>query len=203
MPTHPECLREIGRGLAGRGWPLWISRRPDLEVCGEADDVGEALKLAEATCPDVIVIDIQLKTGNGLDLIKRIKARDRRARILVWSTHQHFSYAQRAIKAGALGYVSKQHATTEVLEAIGRVLDGKLYLPDDLTQRILLKAVRGGDVLATCPEEFLSDRELEVFIWLPATPRSNCIRLARNRDKLLAYLVAGPGWSLSRRRVGC
>jgi len=86
---------------------LWISRRPDLEVCGEADDVAEALRLAKATCPDVIVIDIQLKTGNGLDLIKRIKARDRGARILVWSTHQHFFYAQRAITAGALDYVNK------------------------------------------------------------------------------------------------
>ena len=96
---------------------LWISRRPDLEVCGEADDVAEALRLAKVTCPDVIVIDIQLKTGNGLDLIKRIKAGDRGARILVWSTYQHLSCAQLATQAGALGYVNKQQATTDVLEA--------------------------------------------------------------------------------------
>jgi DNA-binding NarL/FixJ family response regulator len=142
---------------------LWISRRPDMEVCGEADDVAEALRLVDATHPDVIVIDIQLKTGNGLDLIKRIKARYRAARMLVWSTYHHSSYAKRAIKAGALGYINKEHATTQVVEAIQRVREGRLYLPDDLAEQILTGAIRGDDAMTTSPEESLSDRELEVF----------------------------------------
>src|SRR5262245_39774143 len=84
-----------------------IARQPDLEVCGEADDVGAALRLMADTQPDVAVIDISLRSGSGVDLIKRIKDRNQKVRMLVWSMHSESLYAERVLRAGALGYVNK------------------------------------------------------------------------------------------------
>src|ERR1051326_5713794 len=86
---------------------LRIGRQPDLEVCGEAADMSEALRLVAGTQPDLAVVDISLKTSCGLDLIKRIKDRNNAVRMLVWSSHSESLYAERALRAGALGYVNK------------------------------------------------------------------------------------------------
>src|SRR5271165_3343801 len=86
---------------------MLIGQEADLEVCGEAADLSDALRLVAATHPDVAVIDISLKTGCGIDLIKRIKDRSDRVRMLVWSTHSETLYAERALRAGALGYINK------------------------------------------------------------------------------------------------
>src|SRR5262249_61314043 len=88
---------------------LRIGRQRDLEVCGEAAGVGDALRLLAESRPDVAVVDITLKTGNGIDLIKLIRDRDDRVRILDWSMHSESLYAERALRAGALGYVNKDH----------------------------------------------------------------------------------------------
>src|SRR5688572_6897563 len=97
VDDHPT----VREGLAWR-----IGQESDFEVCGEAADVGEALRLVAETHPDVAVVDISLKTGNGIDLIKRIKDRNDHVRMLVWSMHSESLYAERALRAGALGYIN-------------------------------------------------------------------------------------------------
>jgi DNA-binding NarL/FixJ family response regulator len=143
---------------------LRIGRQSDLEVCGEAADMSDALRLIAETQPDVAVVDISLKTGNGIDLIKRIKDRDNNVRILVWSMHSEALYAERALRAGALGYINKDHATDRIVEAIRRVLAGKVYLSEAMTERLLSRSVGGTrEDAARSPLDVLADRELEVF----------------------------------------
>jgi len=155
VDDHP-AVREA---LASR-----IGRQPDLEVCGEAADTTEALRMVAETQPDMAVVDISLKAGNGIDLIKRIKDRNDQVRMLVWSMHSESLYAERALRAGALGYINKDQATDKIVEAIRRVLDGKVYLSDAMAEKMLQRAVGGGRTSATrSPVDALADRELEVF----------------------------------------
>jgi DNA-binding NarL/FixJ family response regulator len=143
---------------------LRIGLQRDLEVCGEAADMGQALRLVRDTQPDVAVVDISLKTGNGLDLIKRISDGTYTVRILVWSTHSDLLYAERCLRAGALGYVNKDQATDKIVEAIRRVLEGKVYLSDEMAERMLHRAVGDSRTQVTrSPLDALADRELEVF----------------------------------------
>jgi DNA-binding NarL/FixJ family response regulator len=153
VDDHP-AVRE---GIVSR-----ISRQTDLIVCGEAADVAEALRLVETTLPDVVVIDISLKDGNGIDLIKRIKIRDRSIRMLVCSMHPDSLYAERALRAGALGYINKENTTGRILDAIRSVQKGEVYLSEHATRRLLHKTVgHPGDSRLSL--ESLSDRELEIF----------------------------------------
>ena len=161
MPTrilivddHP-ATRE---GLAAR-----ISGQADLQVCGEAEDVVNAMRLLDSTRPDVIVVDVQLKKGDGLDLVKRILARNASARILVWSVYSDKIYAERALNAGALGYINKENSTNCIVEAIRRVRDGKVYLSEEMAETLLHQAVGGTQSLRVSPVESLSDRELQIF----------------------------------------
>ena len=141
-----------------------IGRQPDLEVCGEAADMSEALRLVADTQPDLAVIDISLKTGSGIDLIKRIKDRNDSVRMLVWSMHSESLYAERALRAGALGYINKDQATDKIIEAIRRVLEGNVFLSDAMAEKMLHRAVGGGRKEVTrSPLDVLADRELEVF----------------------------------------
>jgi DNA-binding NarL/FixJ family response regulator len=143
---------------------LRIGRQPDLEVCGEAADTGEALRLLEDARPDVAVVDITLRSGNGIDLIKRMRDRDDRVRVLVWSMHSEALYAERALRAGALGYLNKDQATDRIVEAIRRVLENKVYLSEAMTERLLQRTVGGArEEAARSPLDVLADRELEVF----------------------------------------
>ena len=155
VDDHP-AVREA---LASR-----IGRQPDLEVCGEAADLSEALRLVADTQPDLAVVDISLKTGSGIDLIKRIKDRNDNVRMLVWSMHSESLYAERALRAGALGYINKDQATDKIVEAIRRVLAGKVYLSDAMAEKMLHRAVGGGrEEVTRSPLDALADRELEVF----------------------------------------
>jgi DNA-binding NarL/FixJ family response regulator len=143
---------------------LRIGRQRDLEVCGEAADLSEALRVLADTQPDVAVVDISLKASNGIDLIKRIKDRNARVRILVWSMHSESLYAERALRAGALGYINKDQATGRIVEAIRQVLAGKVWLSEAMTERLLQRTVGGGrEEAVRSPLEALADRELEVF----------------------------------------
>ena len=143
---------------------LRIGRQPDLKVCGEAANMSEALRLIADTEPDVAVVDISLTTGNNIDLIKRIKGGNDHIRILVWSMHSESLYAERAIRAGALGYINKDQATDRIVEAIRRVLAGKVWLSEAMTDRMLQQTVgtARGEVTRS-PLQPLTDRELEVF----------------------------------------
>ena len=137
-----------------------IDGQRDLEVCGEAADTADALRLVADLRPDLVVVDISLKTGNGIDLIKRIRDRHDRVRMLVWSMYSESLYADRALQAGALGYINKDQATNKIVEAIRRVLKGKVYLSEAMVERILQRSV--GETTRS-PLDALADRELEVF----------------------------------------
>jgi DNA-binding NarL/FixJ family response regulator len=141
-----------------------IGRQSDLEVCGEAADLSEALRLVADTQPDVAVVDISLRMGCGIDLIKRIKDQNNMVRMLVWSTHSESLYAERALRAGALGYITKDQATDKIVEAIRRVLDGKVYLSESMAETMLHRTVGGERKQITrSPLDTLANRELEVF----------------------------------------
>jgi DNA-binding NarL/FixJ family response regulator len=142
---------------------LRIAQHPDLKVCGEADDVVPALQMAMEMKPDVIITDIALKSGDGIDLIKRIKARDQDVSILVWSMHSESLYAERALRAGAMGYITKEQATQQIIEAIRQVLAGKMYLSPAMSEKLLRRTVDGGPKASETPMSRLTDRELEVL----------------------------------------
>lgn len=141
-----------------------IAREPDLAVCGEAADLAEALRVADETNPDIAIIDVALKTASGIDLIKRLKARQETIRMIVWSMYSEDLYAERALRAGARGYLDKGHATDEIIEAIRQVLDGKVYVSPAMSERLLGRYVGPvGRGPAHAAVEMLSDRELDVF----------------------------------------
>jgi DNA-binding NarL/FixJ family response regulator len=141
-----------------------IGRQPDLEVCGEAADTNDALRCLEESKPDVAVVDISLKNSDGIDLIKRIKIRDDHVRMLVWSMHSESLYAERALRAGALGFISKDQATDKIIDAIRRVRDGKVWLSDATVEQMLQRTIgAGAREMTRSPLAALADRELEVF----------------------------------------
>jgi DNA-binding NarL/FixJ family response regulator len=148
--------------IVREGLALQIATQADLRVCGEAEDVPSALALVESQQPDVAIVDILLKNGNGLDLIRRIAERHMEVRILVWSMYPENLYAERALHAGAHGYLHKGQATGHVLDAIRAVLGGKLYISREITGS-LLKRVIGRAATVRSPMEALSNRELEAF----------------------------------------
>ena len=154
VDDHP-IVRE---GLTAR-----IARQPDLKVCGEAEDVLDALEKVKATQPDLVIVDLSLKSGQGLDLIKRIKAKAPDTKMLVSSMYDEALYAERSLRAGAMGYINKQELSEKIIDAIRRVLAGKMYLSPLMTERLLQRAVGGGAQLPGPLVETLSDRELEIF----------------------------------------
>jgi DNA-binding NarL/FixJ family response regulator len=141
-----------------------IASQPDLKVCGEAADAVEALQLVETANPDVAVIDIGLKTSSGIELIRRIKSRKAPLRMLVWSMYSESLYAERALRAGAMGYITKEQATSTIIEAIRQVLQNKVYLSASMADKLLKRTVgRAAADTSGSPIDTLSDRELEVF----------------------------------------
>lgn len=154
VDDHPM----VRDGLAAR-----ISNEADLTVCGEADDVDEALRLVADLNPDLVIVDISLKTGHGIDLIKQVRGRHAKMKMLVQSMYDESVYAERSLQAGALGYLNKQTARETVIDAIRTVLAGKTYLSPEMTDRIVRSRVGGMIEPGKSPIESLSDRELEVF----------------------------------------
>lgn len=144
-----------------QGLRLLIEREKDLTVCGEAEDAPTALRLIQERKPDLVVVDISLKGGNGLDLLKDLRATVPTLPVLVLSIHDENVYAERVLRAGARGYIMKQEATEKVLHAIRRILQGELSLSENVQRRIIQAAGRQEKTLS--PLETLSDRELEVF----------------------------------------
>jgi DNA-binding NarL/FixJ family response regulator len=150
--------------LVRDGLAAQIATQGDLEMCGEADDVPGAMALLDTVVPDVAIIDISLKASSGLDLIKRVKTRLPTVRILVWSMYPEDLYAQRALQLGAMGYVHKSKAASDVLGAIRSVLAGNVYVSEEFSAKFLTRLIGNGEKPAEQPSiECLSDRELEVF----------------------------------------
>ncbi|MCX5660014.1 MAG: response regulator transcription factor [Planctomycetota bacterium] len=140
-----------------------IAREPDMEVCGEASNAGEAIQLISACMPDLVVVDLTLQDGDGIELIKDIKARHEPIKMLVSSMHDETLYAERALRAGAAGYINKAASREQVTGAIRQVLRGKIYLSDSVSNRLLQRVVDRNDDATQSPVEKLSDRELAVF----------------------------------------
>jgi len=138
-----------------------INREPDLEICGEAEDAADALSGIAQAQPDIAIVDISLKKSHGLELIKNVHAIQPELPILVLSMHDESLYAERVLRAGALGYMTKQEATRNVLTALRRVLDGQIYASEKIAARLMKKAVSGQ--AESSPTDALTDRELEVF----------------------------------------
>jgi DNA-binding NarL/FixJ family response regulator len=144
------------------GLAMHLATQLDLEVCGEAEDLPRALALIASARPDVAIIDISLKNSNGIELIRRIRDRGDQVRILVWSMYPENLYAERALRAGAQGYMNKGRATQHVLEAVRAILQGQVYVSGELANRLLQGVVgRKSEVLSAI--NCLSDRELEAF----------------------------------------
>lgn len=155
MDDHPVTREGLAR---------LINHEPDLEVCGEANTAVRALGAIEAQNPDLVVIDVSLGTGtSGLELIKDLAARNARLRMLALSTHDENLYAERALRAGARGYVMKQEPTAQVMEAIRKVLQGEIFLSRAMNERMLQKMAGSHSVPLASEIEQLSDRELEVY----------------------------------------
>lgn len=140
-----------------------IQREQDLTVCGEAEDRHEALAAVAARSPDLAIIDLTLKNSDGLELIKDIKVRWPKVQMLVVSMHDESLYAERVIRAGAQGYITKQEATRRILLAIRRVLSGGIYLNEKVAGHIIGRLTASSAPAAASPAEQLADRELQVF----------------------------------------
>ena len=147
--------------LVRTGFAQLIGDTHDLEVCGEAGNMADALGLATSLKPDLAIIDLSLAGGSGLDLIEHIKARDSNILMLVASMHDEALYAERVLSAGARGYVNKQEAQDRIIQAIRQVLDGKVYLSNRMTERMLSGMVSGKSEKRDI--DSLSNRELQVF----------------------------------------
>ncbi|MGD0412542.1 MAG: response regulator transcription factor [Verrucomicrobiota bacterium] len=140
-----------------------INQQPDLVVCGESESAPEAFSAIDASRPDVAIVDISLRDSSGLELIKSLRESHPAVAVLVLSMHEESHYAGRALRAGARGYVMKRETTQKVIEAIRRILEGKLYVSETLADVLaahLLDHTKGEN---RSPIEQLSDRELEVF----------------------------------------
>lgn len=145
------------------GFAQLLNYQADLEVCGQAGTAQKALTAIEVQDPDLVIVDISLAESNGLDLIKNLKRIKPRLPVLVLSTHDESLYAERALRAGARGYVMKQAPTTELMEAIRTVLTGELWLSQPMRNRVVHKHLHGAAPARSGDTEVLSDRELQVF----------------------------------------
>jgi DNA-binding NarL/FixJ family response regulator len=149
--------------IVRQGLALLIDREPDLSVCGEAEGAHTAFQAIATLRPDMVVLDISLSGPDGLEVLKEIRMKHGSLPVLILSMHDETIYAERAMRAGANGYIMKQEATEKVLVAIRRILHGDLYLSDRLTTAMLHQFVRGTAFPKTSPIVSLTDRELEVF----------------------------------------
>ena len=140
-----------------------INAQGDLHVCAQASDVSTALRLIREHKPELIVVDLMLRDGSGTELIKQVVELDSDIRILVCSMHDESLYAERVLAAGAMGYVSKQEPSRIVLEAIRRVLEGRVYTSEDIAERVVRRATGKSDAGEGSAIDVLSDRELEVL----------------------------------------
>jgi len=209
-PKRIQILIVDDHPLIREGLTARISAQADLEVCGEAEGVEEALAEFKIRNPDLVLIDISLKNGHGLELIKQIKLHNPETKMLVVSAYDESFYAERALRAGALGYISKQECRENVITAIRTVLDGHRYLSPQMTDQLLGMAVTGRDVAQSSPVEKLTDRELEVYQLIGQAQTTSSIAkqlhlsphtIDSHREKIKAKLGLKNGAELTRHAL--
>lgn len=142
-----------------------LSRQSEMVVCGEAIDVDEAIEQVVRLQPDLMILDMSLRSGTGLDVIKRLRQTSgcNGTRILVHSMYEDSVYAQRVLQAGANGYLNKGESPDVLLTAIRRILSGKVYLSPQMTDRMLERSIGQCPQVGVDPIQQLTDRELEIF----------------------------------------
>ena len=145
------------------GFAQLIDYQEDLQVCGQAGTAAKAISGLQTYKPDLLIVDLSLSDSNGLDLIKNVKSRHHHLPILVLSTYDESLYAERAMRAGAQGYVMKQAPTSEVMQAIRQVLAGGIYLSETIRNKLVHRHLNGPQTISSMDVDALSDRELEVF----------------------------------------
>ncbi len=154
VDDHPLIRERLGEILG---------REPDLTVCGEAEDRGGALEAIRKHTPDLVILDLTLRDSDGLELIKDIHVSWPKLDVLVVSMHDESLYAERVIRAGARGYITKQEATRSILLAIRRVMAGGIYLNEKAASHLISRLAGVGHKAQANPAELLADRELQVF----------------------------------------
>jgi DNA-binding NarL/FixJ family response regulator len=149
--------------IVRQGLAQLINQEPDLHVASEAASAREALEVLEKEVPDIAIVDISLDDRSGIELIKDLRARDPNLPVLVLSMHDEALYAERALRAGAKGYIMKQEATEKVMTAIRKALEGQIYVSERMAARLLDQFVSAKPGEEESPLGRLSDRELEIF----------------------------------------
>jgi len=149
--------------IVRQGLAELINHEDDLVVCGQAEEAPEAMGVIKAIKPDMVIVDILLKETSGMELIKDIKARYPNLAVLALSMHDESLYAERALRAGAKGYIMKAEATEKVIGAIRKILSGDIYLSEPMAAKLIHKLVGGRTEVGASAIDRLSDRELEVF----------------------------------------
>lgn len=167
LPRSPPARKRIllvdDHPLMREGIAQWILREPGFEICGQAETASEAIRLTVKHRPDLVLTDLSLQSGNGLELIKDLQALQPGILILVVSMHDELVYAERALRAGARGYIMKEAGGDKLLAAVRQVFAGQVYVSPNMSAAIL------DDMAGTCrrdsnsPFKKLSDREFEVF----------------------------------------
>jgi DNA-binding NarL/FixJ family response regulator len=148
--------------IVRQGLAMMIDAEDDLQVCGHAEEAQTALQAIVECKPDILIVDISLNGPDGLELVKHVRTVFAELPILVLSMHDEATYAERALRARANGYIMKQEATEKVLVAIRRILNGEIYLSDRMANKVLQQYM-GGLPAGQSRIRDLSDRELEVF----------------------------------------
>jgi len=162
-PGHQTVVIVDDHPMVRHGLAQLINQEPDLAVVGEAEGAPEALDVIRTHKPTLAVIDISLKEGDGIELIQTLKGMPQAPRILVTSMHDENIFAERALHAGAMGYLNKGEATEEVVAALRQILTGKLYLSERMSDRMLMQVAGPSRQAERNPIDRLSNRELQVF----------------------------------------
>ncbi len=191
------------------GLTMRISSQSDMTVCGEAASEDEAIELVNQIKPDLVVVDISLKSGNGIELVKRIATLDSSIKTLVVSAFHESLYAERALRAGALGYLNKQDSNEKLIEAIRTLVQGERYVSAEITQRLVTQAL-GKRKVTIDPIEQLTDRELEIFKLIGAGVATSAIAeklflsthtVDTHRENIKRKLGAKTGAELNRQAI--
>jgi DNA-binding NarL/FixJ family response regulator len=162
-PIKKKILVVDDHPIVRQGLALLINREPDLVVCGEAEEAMSAVQTLMSAKPDVLIVDISLSGRDGIDLLKSIRSTHPTLPVLILSMHDESVYAERALRAGANGYIMKQEATENVLVAVRRILTGEIYVSARIANQMLQHYITGSGSLRDSSIADLSDRELQVF----------------------------------------
>ncbi|MCE5328368.1 MAG: response regulator transcription factor [Planctomycetaceae bacterium] len=166
LPEKSACKTRLilvdDHPIVRQGIAMLVEKESDMEVCGEASSANEALTLIKQAEPHVAVVDLSLKDSNGIDLIKDIAVRFPQLRVLVLSMRDEAFFAERVLRAGARGYLTKEQAPRKVIEAIRMVMAGEIYVSDKISATVIRKFVQGHAAGAGSLDA-LTDRELEIF----------------------------------------